>query len=206
MQKIELQCNSRVIQGKKVKLLRQQNITPLSLYGHGLKSMSLQCDTAGLERLLSTARDTRLIMLKVDNEKKTKPVLVREIQRETITGKLLHVDLYQVRMDEKVEVQIPIVLVGEASALKVRGNSIRQELNALTIQSLPDKIPDKIEVNISSLSESGIVMRVKDIVVNPDITVLDNLEQVVVTIIAHVEEEAVPKEIPVVTPEEPKQA
>jgi large subunit ribosomal protein L25 len=208
MEQIELQANNRDILGKGVRFLRRQGITPVHLFGHDLKSLALQCQTAKLERSLAEAGEIRLVTLKVRDEKKVRPVLVREVQRESLTSKLLHVDFYQVKMDEKVEVEIPIVLVGEAPALEAKGNRLLRELDTLTIECLPSKIPTSLEVNVGSLTEAGQAVRVKDIAVDSDITVLSGPEQVVVTVIAQPEEEekVVAEEALVKSPEEAKQA
>jgi large subunit ribosomal protein L25 len=206
MEQIELQANNRNMLGKGVRFLRRQGITPVHLFRHDLKSLTLQCDTAKLERSLAQAGEIRLITLKVNNEKRARPVLVREIQRESLTSKLLHVDFYQVKMEEKVEVEIPIVLVGEAPALEAKGNRLLRELNALTVECLPAKIPTTLEVNVGSLTEPGQALRVKDIAVGSDITVSGDPEQVVVRVIAQPEEKVVAEEAPVKPPEEAKQA
>jgi large subunit ribosomal protein L25 len=208
MEQIELQANNRDILGKGVRFLRRQGITPVHLFGHDLKSLALQCQTAKLERSLAEAGEIRLVTLKVRDEKKVRPVLVREVQRESLTSKLLHVDFYQVKMDEKVEVEIPIVLVGEAPALEAKGNRLLRELDTLTIECLPSKIPTSLEVNVGSLTQAGQAVRVKDIAVDSDITVLSGPEQVIVTVIAQPEEEekVVAEEALVESPEEAKQA
>jgi large subunit ribosomal protein L25 len=208
MEQIELQANNRDILGKGVRFLRRQGITPVHLFGHDLKSLALQCQTAKLERSLAEAGEIRLVTLKVRDEKKVRPVLVREVQRESLTSKLLHVDFYQVKMDEKVEVEIPIVLVGEAPALEAKGNRLLRELDTLTIECLPSKIPTSLEVNVGSLTQAGQAVRVKDIAVDSDITVLSGPEQVVVTVIAQPEEEekVVAEEALVESLEEAKQA
>ena len=206
MEQIELQTNNRDILGKGVRFLRRQGITPAHLFGHGLKSLTLQCETAKLERLLAQAGATRLVSLRVNNEKMARPVLIREVQTESITGKLLHVDFYQVKMEETVEVEIPIVLVGEAPALEAKNNTLLRELNALTVECLPGKIPASLEVNVGSLTEPGQAIRVKDIAVSPDITILSDPEQVVVTVIAPPEEKVVAEEALIKPPEEAKQA
>ena len=204
MDQTELKANERDILGKKVRFLRRQEITPVHLFGHGLKSLALQCETAQLEQSLTLVGETRLISLRVSDEKKVRPVLVREVQRNPLTGKLLHVDFYQVKMQEKVQVEIPIVLVGEAPALETKGNVLLHELNTLTIECLPAKIPGNLELNIDSLTEPGRAIRVKDIAVDPDITVLADPEQIVVTVTAarREEEVAVPEEAVVTPPEE----
>jgi len=210
MEQIELQANNRDTLGKGVRLLRSQGITPVHLFGHGLKSLALQCETTKLERSLAQAEETRIITLKVSNERRVRPVLVREVQKESLTGKLLHVDFYQVNMEEKVEVEIPIVLVGKAPALESKDNTLLRELNTLTVECLPANIPASLEVNIGSLTEPGHMVRVKDITVSPDITILSDPEEVVVTAVARtkekVEEKVVAEEALVKPPKEAEQA
>ena len=188
MAQLSLKANNRETMGKGVKALRLRGITPLHLFGHGLKSLALQSDTGGVEKLLRLAGETRLIYLTVDKERTARPVLVREIQRDQISRKLLHVDLYQVKMDEKVEVEVPIILVGEAPALDVKGNAVLQELASLTVECLPDKIPANLKLDISSLTEAGQLRRVRDIKVEPGVVVTSNPDQVVAAVVARPEE------------------
>jgi len=149
MDKIELKVVNREILGKKVKHLRRQGITPVHVFGHGIESLALQCDTKELERVLSQAGQTRLVNLKLAKEKKPRTVVVREFDRDWRRGQLVHVDFYQVRMEEKLRLEIPIVLIGEAPALKSKTNMLDHELGTLTVECLPAKIPNSFEVDIS---------------------------------------------------------
>jgi len=195
MDKIELEVTNREILGKEVKHLRRQGIIPVHLFGHGIKSLALQCDTGELERVLAQAGHTGLISLKLDEEKKPRTVMVREFNRDWRRGKLLHVDFYQVKMEEKIRLEVPVVLVGEAPALKFKDNMLEHELGTLTVECLPAKIPTGVEVDISSFTEPGQAIRVKDIALDKDITVLNDSELVVVKIswraVEKVEEEVV---------------
>ena len=195
MDKIELEVTNREILGKKVKHLRRQGITPVHLFGHGIKSLALQCGTGELERVLGQAGQTRLISLKLDKEKKPRSVVVREFDRDWRKGQLVHVDFYQVKMEEKIKLEVPVVLVGEAPALKSKDNMLEHELGTLTVECFPAKIPASVEVDISSFTEPGQAIRVKDIALDKDITVLNDSELVVVKIswraVEKVEEEVV---------------
>lgn len=179
MGQIELVCKTREVLGKKVAALRRQGITPVHLFGHGVNSLTLECDSAQLLKVLAQSGSTRLIDLKIDKAKQPKKVLVREVQRNLIKGDLLHVDFYQVRMEEKVRLEIPIVLVGEAPALKQKGNVLAHELTSLNIECFPDVIPNKIEVDLSSLTEADQAIHVKDIKVASGITILEHPDQLV---------------------------
>lgn len=171
MKEIELETTHREILGKKVRHLRHQNITPVHLFGHNVDSMSLQCDTDTLHRVLAQAGKTGLISLKLDKTKKPRSVLTREIQRNPITGELLHVDFYEVKATEKIKVQVPIILIGEASALKLKGNILVQELDSLGIECLPDKIPSRIDLDLSLLTGAEQTIRVKDITLGEGVTI-----------------------------------
>ncbi|MFC1943503.1 50S ribosomal protein L25 [Chloroflexota bacterium] len=212
MEQIELKTTNREILGKKVRFLRRQGITPMHLFGHGIESVALQCDTANLRRVLAEAGKTGLITLKLENEKGPRHVMVREVQIEPLSGGLLHVDFYQVRMAEAVKVEVPVVLLGEAPVLKSREHMLVQELSTLTVECLPSKMPTSVELDISSLAEPEQVIRVKDIELDKEVTVLRDPELVVVRIslrpVERVEEKgvaAVEAEATSLREEEPKE-
>jgi large subunit ribosomal protein L25 len=182
MDKIELNVAKREILGKKVRHLRRRGITPVHLFGHGIESLALQCDTGELERMLAQAGQTGLISLKLDHEKKPRTVVVREFDRDWRKGQLVHVDFYQVKMGEKIKVEVPVISIGEAPALKSKANMLEHELDTLTLECLPDRIPASVEVDISSLTEPGQAIRVKDIALSEGITVLNDPDLPVVKI------------------------
>jgi large subunit ribosomal protein L25 len=182
MDKIELKVANREILGKKVKHLRRQGLTPVHLFGHGIESLALQCDTDELERVLDRAGQTRLITLKLAKERKSRTAVIREFDRDWRKGQLLHVDFYQVKMEEKIKLEVPIVLIGEAPALKSRANMLEHELATLTIECLPAKIPSNVEVDVSSLTEPEQAIRVQDIILDKDIAVLNHPDLVVAKI------------------------
>jgi large subunit ribosomal protein L25 len=188
MKQTELLATTRETLGKKVRFLRRQGITPVHLFGHNVESVALQCDTAQLNRVLAQTGQTRLISLKVDEAKKPRNVVVREVQREPRTSELLHVDFYQVSMAEKIRVEVPIVSLGEAPALKLKENFLLQELNSLSVECLPGEIPNRVDIDLASLTEVGQAIHVKDIMPDKEGTVLNNPEQLVVKISArHIE-------------------
>lgn len=188
MKQTELLATTREILGKKVRFLRRQGITPAHLFGHNVESIALQCDTVQLKRVLAQTGRTRLISLKVDEAKRPRNVVIREVQREPRTSELLHVDLYQVSMAEKIRVEVPIVSIGEAPALKSKENFLLQELNTLSVECLPGEIPNRVDIDLASLTEAGQAIHVKDIMLDKEGTVLNNPEQLVVKISArHIE-------------------
>ena len=188
MDELELGVAKREILGKKVRFLRRQGITPAHLFGHGIDSLALQCETEDLRRVLRQAGRSRLIALKLGNEKSPRNVVLREIQIEPRTGELIHVDFYEVRMAEKVRVDVPVVLVGEAPALRTKENMLSHELNTLSVECLPANIPASVEVDIASLTEADQAVRVKDIGLDEEITILNDPGVVVARISARTAE------------------
>ncbi|MBU2534844.1 MAG: 50S ribosomal protein L25 [Chloroflexota bacterium] len=200
MEDLKLKATHRMVLGKKARFLRRQGITPAHLYGHNVKSVALQCDTDTLRDLIAHAGRTRLLNLEIDSEK-PKSVFVREIQRDAISRELLHVDFYQVTRTEKIAVAVPIVLVGEAPAMKFKGCMIVRGINSLSIECLPTDVPPQIEIDITQLEEVEQAVHVKDIVLNPEITVHADPEQLVVKISEVAVKEEV-EEVPAVEEEE----
>lgn len=182
MQDITLTVDKRNVLGKKNRSLRHQGITPVHVFGHGIESQALQCDTHELMQIIAHAGTTRLVTLKVKGEKGSKNVFIKEIQKDPFGKELFHVDFYQVRMDEKMEVSVPIVLVGESPLMRDKNRMLSHGITELSISCTPDKVPPQIEVDITILEELDQAIHVKDIVLNPDITINDDLEQMVVKV------------------------
>ncbi len=182
MEGLKLKADKRTILGKKTRFLRRQNITPVHLFGHGLKSQALQCDTAELQHIISRAGSTRLISLEIEEGKQPRSTFIREIQRAEPGGHLLHVDFYQVKKTEKMKVDIPLIMVGEAPAMKERGRILTRGVSVLSIECLPDEIPPQIEVDLTPLEEMGQTIYIRDITLSPDITVFTDPDQMVVKV------------------------
>src|SRR4030042_5213489 len=192
---MDLTAHTREIRGKKVKTLRRQGFTPVHLFGHGIEPEALQCNTIDLQKVLAKAGTTGIVGLKLDKSRKKRNVMVREIQREPRSHQILHVDFYQIRMEEKLKGDVPICLTGEAPALKMKENFLSHELNSLSVECLPDNIPNHIEVDVTVLEEADQSIHVHDIVLGEEITVLNHPEQLVAKInIRHVEREITAEE------------
>ena len=182
MKNLTLEATKRDILGKKTRFLRRQGITPTHLFGHNIESLALQCDTIELGHIIAEAGMSRLIKLQIEAEKQSRSVFIRKIQRDTLDGQLLHVDFYQVKKEEKITADIPIVLVGEASALKEKGRILTQPITHLGVECLPDKLPPQIEIDLSPLKEVNKAIHVSDIVLDPGVIITTNHDQLVVKV------------------------
>jgi large subunit ribosomal protein L25 len=194
MKRLELEVFKREVTGKKVRFLRRKGIVPANIYGHGIDSTAINVDAKSLKHLLAHAGMTDLISLKIGDSKNPLRVLVREVQKNPLTDDLLHVGFYQVKMTQKIKVDVPLVFVGEAPVLKkVKNSSILHLIDSLHIEALPDDLPHSLEVDVSGLEEADQAIHIKDIPLGHDITLLSDPEQMAVKVIeARKEVEEVP--------------
>lgn len=181
MDALELNAELRETTGRGVKHLRQEGWVPAVLYGRDLDSMSLKIDSRVLGKVLRVAGTHQLIALKV-GKGRPRMTLARDIQRDVLKHSYLHVDFYAVKMDEKVNAQIPINLTGESPAVKEHGGILTQGLDELEIECLPSNLISSIEVDISGLVDINDTISVSDLSVPSTITVLAEPESMVAKI------------------------
>lgn len=166
----------RTVLGKQVKQLRQQGQLPVVLYGHQAENQNLAVDNRQFTKLTETVSSSTLVDLEIDNEKPIK-VLIHDAQYDPVSGYLLHADLFQVKLDEKLQTEIPLSFVGEAPAVKdLEGNLVITK-NALKVEAFPQNLVSEIEVDISDLATFDDKLIVADIKAPADIEVLDDPEE-----------------------------
>jgi large subunit ribosomal protein L25 len=182
---------TRSVNGKKTRFLRREGITPAHLFGQGLDSVAVQCPTGDLQRAISQKGTTRLMDLKLDTEKEARSVFIREIQRDALSGELIHVDFYQVNKNRKIRVAVPVILVGDAPASKLKNNIIEQLMSEVEVESLPGDLPPQIEVDITSLAEANQAMHIRDIKVKPGVAIMAAPEQLIVKVSTIAEEKEI---------------
>jgi large subunit ribosomal protein L25 len=181
MEQIELKAEPRQISGKHVKQLRAEGYVPAVLYGSKIKATPIQIASKPLQKALAQAGGNTLIALQV-GDKKPVLALAREVQRDTLRHHILHADFYQVVMTEKITVEVPLVFVGDAPAVK-DGGILVHGLDAVEVQCLPADVPHSIEVDLSSLNDFHSRVSVADLHLPPAITMLSEPE----SLVAHIE-------------------
>ena len=187
---VKLEASPREVTGKKTRFLRRQGVTPANVFGRGLASTALQVDSKQLRQVLGKVGTSQLISLKVKGQSEPKNVLVRDIQISPLSREVLHVDLYQVSLTERMRLDIPVTLTGESFAVKKLGGILFQALDKVNIECLPADIPPTIEVDISSLSELGMSIHVSELKLGDAVTVLDDPEDVIVSVLTPAAEES----------------
>ena len=182
MSNLKLRAVKRNVLGKKTGALRRQGLTPIHVFGNGIESLALQCESSDLNKVIRQGGTTRLIEIGIDNEKLARSVFIREIQRDSLNGQILHVDFYQVNKAEKMTAEIPIIFIGESPASKSRVNMVEHQLSHIEIEALPDNMPQHIEVDISNLKEAGDIIYVKDIKFDKDVSTTTDPEQIIIKV------------------------
>lgn len=180
METLKLKTEPRALGKGQAKILRQQGLVPVVLYGKGRESRSLQIGARELSKVIAKAGGHQLIALELENEEVV--TLAREIQRDVIRLDYLHVDFQEVKMDVKVNTQIPLNIEGEAPAVVNLGGVLTQGLDQLDIECLPGDLVSEILVNVEGLEELNESILVSDLQVPDTITVLSDPESMVIKI------------------------
>lgn len=182
-------------EGVKAKDLLASDIIPVEFYGKGVENKSLQVDYQAFRRIFRVAGSNTVISLNIDDGKEKVDVLVHEVDYHPVTDKMVHVDLYKVKMDEFIYTGIPIVLSGVAPAVKELGGTLMHSMEEVEVKCLPGDLISTIEVNVESLVDFNTYIRVKDLQVPETIELVSDPEDVVVMAVPpRVEEEPVEEE------------
>ena len=182
MDRVELTVAQRSVLGKKVKALRRSGITPANVYGHRIESQAVEVDTVTLAHTLKTLERNAILSLCIEGEKAVRPVIVREVRRDILNDKILHVDFYQVSLAEKMKADVPFILVGKAPAVEDLGGILLQGLDSIAVEALPADIPPHIEIDISSLTTFDSSVHVRDLVIDPKVHVLTEGDSVITSV------------------------
>jgi large subunit ribosomal protein L25 len=188
-----LAAEPRVVVGKKVALLRRSGRLPGVVFGRGLDSTSVSVDAHDFELLRRRVGPNALVDLSVDGEK-AQPVLIQGVQVHPVTRRPLHVDLFLVRMTEELTVDVPLVPIGDSSAVTTDGGTLLHGIESVRVRALPDHLPQSIEYSIDSLVDFDTAVHVRDLTIPSDVTLLTDLDEVVAKVQAprvEVEEEPV---------------
>jgi large subunit ribosomal protein L25 len=188
-----LAAEPREVLGKRVAGLRRSGRLPGVVFGHGLESTSVSVDHHDFDLLRRRTGPNALVDLSISGDK-PQPVLIHGVQVHPVTRRPLHVDLFLVRMTEELTVDVPLVAVGESSAVSTDGGTLLHALESVKIRALPDHLPQSIEYSIEGLVDFETTIHVRDLSIPPDATLLTDPDDVVAKVQAprvEVEEEPV---------------
>ncbi len=177
MKKIEVM--KRDLKGKKVKVLRKQGKIPGVIYGKEVESTPILIDEIAINRIVrSPEYESRLYEINIDG----KPVeaIIKKVKFDTYKKRIIHIDFYAVQRGQKIDVNIPIVLIGEAIGIS-QGGLVEQYVKDLHIKCLPSDIPEHFDVDITNLNLEEYI-KVKDLNIDEKYEILSSLDETVVLI------------------------
>ena len=173
--------------GKKVKLLRKQSLVPGIIYGkHVDVPVPVVFDRVQLIKAIHEAGKNTPVELQWEGIDEL--VLFHDIQLDPVTDRVIHVDCLAVSKDETVRAEVPVVLVGESPFEKNNLWRVQLLRNTLEVEALPMNLPADIKIDISSLTEDGMVLHISDITVWDKVTLLGDPELTVLATVAFEEE------------------
>jgi large subunit ribosomal protein L25 len=177
----KLQAETRQDTGKGfARRLRASGKVPGVLYGHEMDPIPLSVDAREMFRLLhGGAGGNALMDLLVDGTEHL--AMAREIQRDHIHNKLIHIDFLAVSRNEKITVNVPVIETGEAVGVK-EGGVVEHHLREVSVECFPQDVPEQIEIDISDVA-LGDMVHVSDLTPPAGVTILSNLEDAVLSVI-----------------------
>jgi len=173
-----LAAEHREITGKAVHRLRKAGQLPAVVYGRGVESTNVTVDAHEFELLRRHTGPNALVDLSVGGEK-AQPVLINSVQVHPVHRRPLHADLFLVKMTEELTVDVPLVPTGESQAVSQLGGTLLHPTETVRVRALPDHLPQSIEFSIESLVDFDGTLRVSDLTVPGDVTLLTDGEEII---------------------------
>jgi large subunit ribosomal protein L25 len=188
---IALSAKQRDLEGKKAKKLREEGLLPGVIYGYKIKNVPISLNYKEFFCVYQETGESSLIDLSIEGQKSHFPVLIHGLQKDPVSGEIIHIDLYKPNLDKMVEALVPLVIKGSAPAVKNFGGTLVRHFYEVDVKALPMNLPHEIIVDVSSLEQVDSEILIKDLSVPEGVEVLHNPEEIVVMAAApeRVEEE-----------------
>ena len=161
-QQTVLQISPREVTGKATKRLRKSGIIPANISGHKEESQTVQVEALAFEALKRAHAATSIITLRLSGSDRVQTALVRRVQRDPRSGKILHIDFSRVSLSERITMKVPVRFVGEAPAVKNEGGVLLHLLDTVEVECTASDIVDFLEVDISLLTEIDSILHAED--------------------------------------------
>jgi len=166
--------------GRKVKTLRESGRVPANVYGRKIDSLAVSVRLNDFRDVYEEVGETGLLELTIDGDVRT--VLIGDVQVHPVSEEIIHVDFKQVDLKEKVTAQVPVEVVGESLVEKQGAGTLIQLLNELEVEALPADLPEKFEVDATSLTEVNQAVVVGDLKVKRGVEIKAQKDEIVVKV------------------------
>lgn len=184
---MDIAIQARTLKGKKVAQLRKESKVPAVVYGKHLKQpIDVVCDKNEFLAVYRKAGMSTALTLKGD--KIDQLVLIHDIQVDPVTDYVIHVDFLAVSRDEKVTAEVPVILTGASLVEKNSEGKIQVVKDTIQVEAFPQDLPHNVSIDISAIQNVNDVIFVKDIDLGKKVTILEDQDQPVVTVLLLTEE------------------
>ncbi len=197
--KLVLEVKSRQIFGKKLRKLRKEGVIPGNIFGTDFDSQSIMIDYKDFIKAYRTVHETGVIYLKLNNTEI--PAMIRNLQKHPVNNSILHVDFRKIDLKTKIEIEVPIKIVGESTAVTQKGGVLLTLAESLMVEALPQEVPQHIEIDISLLTEIGQEIKVADLKKMDNYVIKEEPNKVIVSVVEHKEESVTPETAAPAAPE-----
>lgn len=196
MERVKIQALSRTKETKgSKKSLRKKGFVPAVVYGRGAEPALVSLDGQLLRKVLGTSAGSNVLMdLHIDGESGSSggAVMIKELQRHPIQKDVfLHADLIRISLDEKLEVEVPLNLVGEPEGVR-EGGILQIQLREIKVRCLPGNIPQYIDFFAEEM-KVGDVVTVADLTLPEGVELVEEPDEIIASVITPIAEE--PKEV-----------
>jgi len=194
MADLEIKAKIRELKGRaNVRRLRRNNEIPAVVYGMKKPPLSLTLQEVDIQKSIRIGfHENALVKINIEDKEKASTVLIKEIQRNVISGKLIHIDFNEIALDEKIKAHVSTIPVGEPQGVKEQGGVLEHILHEVEVECFPADIPETIEVDVSALM-IGDAIHIQTLPVGAKVKVLNDPELTVFAVAApKVEEEPEP--------------
>ena len=181
---LKLQATKRTVIGRHVGRLRAEGSVPGVVYGHRSQAEPVSLDAGEFRRVYARAGHTQLVDFVLDGGRAQK-VLIKEIQKHPRFEGAVHVDLFRIDLKEKLQIDVPVTIVGESPAVKRGDGDLLISTHTLRVECLPSDIPESVDVDVSGLENVDDAVRVHDLHFAEGVTVLTGGEDMIVKVQAH---------------------
>ncbi len=179
----QLTLNPRAITGKKVRFLRREDVVPGNLYGRGLDSLAIQAPIDEVRRVFRSVPRNSVVQVQVEGEKKTRPVVLRHVDRNPVSGEVLHVEFYQVDLARVIQSDALVKLIGDSEAV-ANGGTLVLTMDTVSLEALPMDMPAEIVIDIGDMENFGAAIHVSDLSLPANVRALAEETAQVVTVVA----------------------
>lgn len=196
MNDLTLNATIRKNTGKRLGNLRKSGKIPGVFYGFNVENTPIEIDYNEFGKIYDQAGQNTIIKLNIPGSNlKNNNVLIQDIVKDGVTDKIIHIDLYAIRMDKKIKIEVPVVFEGNSPLVKNEGGIMDKHISSVEIEVLPADVPREIKIDIGLLKKFGDVIKIKDIILPENVTLAQDPEIVAVTVKKPKTEEEIKEEL-----------